>query len=113
MTYAETRPWGWFETILTGPQYQVKLIVVHANQRLSLQKHEYRYEDWVVVGGSGTITVGDKIIPAVPGTTAHIPKEEWHRLEAGDCELRLIEVQRGNLLYEEDITRKSDDYGRK
>jgi len=113
MTYSETRPWGWFETILTGPQYQVNLLVVNANQRLSLQKHEHREEHWVVVGGSGTITVGDDSITAAPGVTAHIPKGEWHRLEAGDCELKLIEVQRGSLLYEEDITRQSDDYGRK
>lgn len=113
MTYAETRPWGWFETILTGPLYQVKLLVVHANHRLSLQKHEYREEHWVVVGGSGTITVGEETIPAAPGVTVTIHKDQWHRLEAGDCELRLIEVQRGNLLYEGDITRMEDDYGRK
>jgi len=113
MSYSETRPWGWFETVLTGPQYQVKQLVVNANQRLSLQKHAHREEHWVVVSGFGTITVGDKSFPASPGTTAYIPKGEWHRLEAGDGELKLIEVQRGSFLYEEDITRKSDDYGRK
>jgi mannose-6-phosphate isomerase-like protein (cupin superfamily) len=113
MTYSETRPWGWFETILTGAQYQVKLLVVEPNQRLSLQKHEHREEHWVVVGGSGTITVGDESFPATPGVTAYITKGEWHRLEAGESTLKLIEVQRGSLLYEEDITRKSDDYGRK
>lgn len=113
MSYYETRPWGWFETILTGPQYQVKQLVVNAHQRLSLQKHEHREEHWVVVAGSGTITVGEDTIAAVPGITAHIPQGEWHRLEAGDSELKLIEVQRGSLLYEGDITRKSDDYGRK
>lgn len=113
MTYREERPWGWFETILKGQQYQVKVLVVHPEQRLSLQKHEHREEHWVVVGGSGTITVGETVFPASPGVTAHIPVGEWHRLEAGSTELRLIEVQRGTPLYEEDITRKSDDYGRK
>lgn len=113
MTYFETRPWGWFETILAGPQYKVKQLVVEPGQRLSLQKHAHREEHWVVVAGSGTITVGGDSIAATPGVTAHIPEGEWHRLEAGDCELKLIEVQRGSLLYEEDIIRSDDDYGRK
>jgi mannose-1-phosphate guanylyltransferase len=113
MTYSEERPWGSFETICSGPKYKVKVISVKPHSRLSLQKHEHREEHWVVVGGVGTITVGDQTVPAYPGTTAFIPPGEVHRLEAEDKELTLIEVQRGSQLYEEDITRLSDDYGRK
>jgi mannose-6-phosphate isomerase len=113
MTYAEERPWGWFETLVSGTTYKVKLISVKPNSRLSLQKHEHRSEHWVVVTGTGVITVEDAEILASPGTTAFIPVGAVHRLEAGDSELVLIEVQRGAKLYEEDITRLSDDYGRK
>lgn len=113
MTYKEERPWGSFETICAGPNYKVKTISVKPHSRLSLQKHEHREEHWVVVNGTGTITVGDVTFPASPGTNAHILKGQIHRLEAGDAELTLIEVQRGSQLYEEDITRLSDDYGRK
>ncbi len=113
MTYREERPWGWFETIYQGPHYLVKVLAVSPNQRLSLQRHEYREEHWTVVGGSGVITVGEQEIPAAPGVTAHIPKGEVHRLEAGESELTLVEVQRGSRLYEDDIVRLDDDYGRK
>jgi mannose-6-phosphate isomerase-like protein (cupin superfamily) len=113
MTYREERPWGSFETICSGPNYKVKTLSVKPYERLSLQKHEHREEHWVVVAGTGTITVGDRQLIAFPGTTAHIPKGEIHRLEAGESELILIEVQRGSQLYEDDITRLSDDYGRK
>lgn len=113
MTYAEERPWGSFETICSGSMYKVKRISVKPHSRLSLQRHEHRMEHWVVVAGTGVITVGDVEFPASPGTTADIPKGQVHRLEAGDSELVLIEVQRGSQLYEEDITRLSDDYGRK
>lgn len=113
MTYAEERPWGTFETICSGSTYKVKRISVKPQSRLSLQKHEHRSEHWVVVTGTGVITVEDAEIVASPGTTAFIPVGAVHRLEAGDSELVLIEVQRGTKLYEEDITRLSDDYGRK
>lgn len=113
MTYAEERPWGSFETLCSGPTYKVKLISVKPNSRLSLQTHEYRSEHWVVVAGKGKITVGNQEIDASPGTTAFIPVGEVHRLEAGPTELVLVEVQRGTRLYEGDITRLSDDYGRK
>jgi len=113
MTYAEERPWGWFETLVSSTTYKVKLISVKPNSRLSLQKHEHRSEHWVVVKGTGVITVEDAEILASPGTTAFIPVGAVHRLEAGDSELVLIEVQRGAKLYEDDITRLSDDYGRK
>lgn len=113
MTYAEERPWGSFETVCSGPTYQVKQISVRPYSRLSLQKHEYREEYWIVVKGTGTITVGDQEFEAAPGVTAYIPKGEVHRLEADEAELILIEVQRGSLLFEDDITRLSDDYGRK
>jgi mannose-1-phosphate guanylyltransferase len=93
--------------------YKVKRISLKPNSRLSLQKHTHRTEHWVVVSGTGVITVGDVEFPASPGTTANIPKEEIHRLESGDSGLVLIEIQRGSQLYEEDITRLSDDYGRK
>jgi mannose-6-phosphate isomerase-like protein (cupin superfamily) len=113
MTYSEERPWGSFETVCSGAKYKVKVISVKPHARLSLQKHEHREEHWVVVAGTGTITVEDQSFPASPGVTAHIQKEQTHRLESGDTELILIEVQRGSHLYEEDITRLSDDYGRK
>ena len=54
------RPWGWFETIaLQNNHFQVKKIMVHPQASLSLQRHKYRSEHWVVVIGNPTVTVND------------------------------------------------------
>jgi len=48
----EKRPWGYFETIKTGEGFLVKKIWIHPNQRISLQRHWHRSENWVIVQGS-------------------------------------------------------------
>jgi len=50
------RPWGYYENLASGPGYLVKRIVVDPGKRTSLQWHEDRGEDWVVVSGSGEVT---------------------------------------------------------
>jgi mannose-1-phosphate guanylyltransferase/mannose-6-phosphate isomerase len=36
------RPWGWYESLIIGPRFQVKRIVVHPGTALSLQSHHHR-----------------------------------------------------------------------
>ena len=48
----ETRPWGGFMTVEEGRGYKVKRLFVRPGQRLSLQRHRFRAEHWVVVAGS-------------------------------------------------------------
>ena len=36
------RPWGWLETLATGPGYLVKRLRITAEQRISLQRHRQR-----------------------------------------------------------------------
>ena len=43
------RPWGYFNSIQKGFNWQVKEIHVNPNSALSLQKHNYRSEHWVVL----------------------------------------------------------------
>lgn len=104
------RPWGFFETLLEGHHFLVKKIWIRAHQRISLQRHSHRSENWVVVEGSGTLTCGNTVIPAGPGTTLFVPENAVHRAEAGEDGLCIIEVQRGAHLSEDDIVRLQDDY---
>ncbi len=46
------RPWGYYQSVDSGPRYQVKRIVVKPGARLSLQKHFHRAEHWIVVRGT-------------------------------------------------------------
>jgi mannose-1-phosphate guanylyltransferase/mannose-6-phosphate isomerase len=45
------RPWGAYQSVTQGDQFQVKLITVKPGGRLSLWLHHHRAEHWVVVEG--------------------------------------------------------------
>lgn len=107
------RPWGWYETLALGDRFQVKQIVVRPGARLSLQSHVHRAEHWVVVAGTARITVDDDVRLLTENQSIYVPLGAIHRLEnPGKVELRLIEVQSGVYLGEDDIIRYQDDFAR-
>lgn len=106
------RPWGWFEMLGAGEGYLVKRLCIRAGQRISLQRHHHRSEHWVVVAGTGSLLCATQTIPAAVGTTLLIPCGAVHRASAGAQDLWIVEVQRGELLSEDDIERLADDYQR-
>ena len=107
------RPWGSYETIASGPRFQVKRIIVDPGERLSLQSHVHRSEHWVVVRGSAEVTVGEQVSILQENESAFISAGSKHRLaNRGEAPLELIEVQCGDYLGEDDITRFEDEYGR-
>lgn len=109
----DTRPWGAWEVVATGGKYVVKRIVVSPGSRLSLQRHRYREEHWIVVEGDGVVTRDAERIPVAAGSTVHLPLGCVHRVENfSESDLVFIEVQRGDPLDENDIERLEDDYGR-
>lgn len=108
-----SRPWGWFDVIDTGHQFKVKRIHVKPGARLSLQKHNYRAEHWIVVKGNAMVTCGDKTFTITENQSTYIPLGEVHRLENKEkTPLEIIEVQSGTYLGEDDIVRLEDEYGR-
>ena len=107
------KPWGYYDSIDTGHNFQVKRILVNPGAKLSLQKHLHRSEHWVVVSGVAKITCGKKIYNLEKNQSTYIPKGEIHRLENIESyPLEIIEVQTGNYLGEDDIIRLKDDYQR-
>jgi len=69
------RPWGWYETLTEGERYKVKRLYIAPNQRLSLQYHNLRTEDWVIVEGGGVVTQNRLETPCKIGDTFHISTE--------------------------------------
>lgn len=107
------RPWGSYQTVDAGDRFQVKHIMVKPGGRLSLQKHAKRAEHWVVVQGTAQVTCDDKVFALHENESTFIPLGSTHRLENLGAEpLRLIEVQSGSYLGEDDIVRLEDVYGR-
>lgn len=109
-----TRPWGTFETLsMSEGQYQVKRITVLPQKKLSLQFHNHRSEHWIVVQGEIVAQVGDDFQQLQKNQSLYIPKHVKHRIINNTSKSAvLIEVQVGDYLGEDDITRLEDDYGR-
>ncbi|WP_346799150.1 mannose-1-phosphate guanylyltransferase/mannose-6-phosphate isomerase [Halomonas sp. Bachu 37] len=115
------RPWGHYRTMVLTESFQVKEIVVKPGAKLSLQMHHHRAEHWVVVEGTAKVTQskGHGDTEALHSfllsedESTYIPLGTMHRLEnPGVIPLKLIEVQTGSYLGEDDIVRFNDDYGR-
>ena len=107
------RPWGWYETLARGDRFQVKQIVVKPGGMLSLQSHVHRAEHWVVVAGTARVTIDGEVTLLGENQSTYIPLGAVHRLEnPGKVELRLIEVQSGAYLGEDDIVRHEDVHAR-
>jgi mannose-1-phosphate guanylyltransferase/mannose-1-phosphate guanylyltransferase/mannose-6-phosphate isomerase len=107
------RPWGTYEGIDSGVNFQVKHIMVKPGAKLSLQMHHHRAEHWIVVEGTALVTCGEREFFLNANESTFIPLGAKHRLEnRGTTPLRLIEVQSGAYLGEDDIVRFEDNYGR-
>ena len=107
------RPWGHYEGVDVGENFQVKRITVNPEASLSLQRHQRRAEHWVVVRGTAQVTRDDELIVLHENESTYIPIGCKHRLEnRQDTPLEIIEIQSGEYLGEDDIERFDDIYGR-
>ena len=108
------RPWGSYTVLEKGNGYKIKRVVLKPRARLSLQLHRRRTEHWVVVAGIARVTKENETYMVHTNESTYIPMNTKHRLEnLGEEPLRVIEVQNGDYLEEDDIERFQDDYGRK
>jgi len=107
------RPWGSYKITDCGTGFQVKRITVSPGGQLSLQKHRFRAEHWVVTAGVARVTVGAGVRSVGPNEHVGIPLGAIHRLENfGNVPVELVEVQYGSYLGEDDIIRLADVYNR-
>lgn len=107
------RPWGWFESLVSGARFQVKRIHVHPGASLSLQSHHHRAEHWIVVSGTAEVTINDQVQLISENQSVFIPLGAVHRMKnPGKLPMVLIEVQTGSYFGEDDIIRYDDIYAR-
>ena len=109
----DRRPWGSYTVLQIADGFKIKLIEIEPKKRLSLQAHRRRSEHWIVVSGSAKVIRGRDIIYVHSNQSIYIPKGVKHRLEnPGKSPLKIVEVQTGPYLEEDDIERFDDDYKR-
>lgn len=108
------RPWGSYTLLEEQPRFQIKRLSVNPGASLSLQKHRFRHEHWVVVSGMATVQNGSDTLTLHEDESTHIPAGTLHRLANNQSvPLEIIEVQIGSYLGEDDIERFEDAYGRR
>jgi len=107
------RPWGYYISTMEDEKWKVKLISVNPKESLSLQKHKFRSEHWVVVSGEAELEINNKKYHLSINESSYIPIGAKHRLSnPGTNPLLLVEIQSGSYLGEDDIIRYEDNYGR-
>src|SRR5574344_645933 len=107
------RPWGFYTVLAQGTGFLTKMIQVNSGQKLSVQSHNHRSEHWVVLSGMAKVLLDGEELTLSPGHSVDIPIKAIHSLQNPyKDELKIIEIQKGDLLIEEDIIRYEDIYGR-
>lgn len=107
------RPWGYYTVLEEGNGFLTKCIVVNPEAKLSIQLHHHRSEHWIILEGTATVVKGDKTYTLEAGTSIDIGIEEIHSLQNLHGEqLKVLEIQQGDILDENDIERIEDIYGR-
>ncbi|HEY3378835.1 MAG TPA: mannose-1-phosphate guanylyltransferase/mannose-6-phosphate isomerase [Armatimonadota bacterium] len=102
----QVRRWGSWTTLLHGDNYQIKLVELYPGARTAVQRHQQRSEHWVVLEGSAVVWRDADILTVGPNEMIDIPAGATHGLtNIGATTLKVIEIQSGVLLNEDDTER--------
>lgn len=106
-----SRPWGNYNSLHNGGKVRVKQLVIDSYESISLQYHHHREEHWFIESGIALVKKGNRKIELGPGEYIKIDKMELHRITnvtVPQEPLKLIEVQVGDILDEQDIVRTEE-----
>ncbi|MEI8345357.1 MAG: mannose-1-phosphate guanylyltransferase/mannose-6-phosphate isomerase, partial [Candidatus Omnitrophota bacterium] len=100
------RPWGYYKILHQTGRYKVKEIGVYPGRSMSLQKHRHRSEHWNVVEGRVRVTIGSRTCTVGQNQSLYVPRMARHQIfNSSRTTARIIEVQIGDYLGEDDIVR--------
>ena len=107
------RPWGRYVNLFEGKNFLVKELIINPKSSISLQKHKYRSEHWLIKQGKPRITLNKKKFFKKKNDSVIIPVGTTHRIENFYKKpVKIMEAQIGSILKETDIIRYEDIYGR-
>ena len=102
----EHRPWGCYQVTKKsddGSELE-KIITVKPNNKLSLQSHRHREEFWKILEGNALVEIDSNTFSLSNNDEIHIPLGAIHRVKnIGQQDLVIHEIQKGELLSEDDI----------
>jgi cytidyltransferase-like protein len=107
------RPWGYYRVLHEVAGAKVKELTVEPGCSLSMQRHAYRAEHWLVTSGQALVNSamenGYSLPPKHLNThdTYRVGVSEWHQLTNPFKEpCKLVEIQYGTACVEQDIERR-------
>jgi len=107
------RTWGYYRVLHEVSGCKVKELTVEPGKSLSMQRHKFRSEYWLVTHGScmvNSIMSGGYTLPPTllkEHQEYKVPLGEWHQLtNPYDVPCKIVEIQYGEQCIEEDIERK-------
>ena len=65
------RPWGWFETLVLAEGYQVRRVHLYPQTQMSLQTHQKRSENWIVISGIAEVQLEKRIVRLGPNESRY------------------------------------------
>ena len=106
------RPWGFYRILYEKEGFKVKELCINPHQSLSMQRHIFRLEFWMIVSGQCAVRLLPKNNVLEKELYKHdeitIPKLTWHQLyNPFDRPANIIEIQYGDVCSEDDIERKN------
>tara|TARA_B100000965_G_scaffold231389_1_gene193762 strand:- start:2620 stop:3396 length:777 start_codon:yes stop_codon:yes gene_type:complete len=108
----EERVWGKFYNLLVDKNLKVKELIVSPKKGMSFQKHSFRDEIWFISEGacvvnySKTSDKDKKEYKLKKNEIFIVKKNEWHQIvNPFKSECKIIEIQYGEKVEEEDIER--------
>ena len=101
------RPWGYYRVLHEVNGTKVKELTIEPGQSLSMQRHQYRAEHWLVSEGKCDVETNTGIKTIDKHETVDIAVNQWHRLSNPyEVPCRIVEIQYGINCSESDIERK-------
>ncbi len=103
------RFWGNVTLLEEGSRYRINRIELAPGHHIMTQMHYHRSEHWVVVSGTAKVICDSKETILIQNQSTYVPMSTAHRVEnPGVIPLVMIEIQNGEYLGEDDITRFED-----
>ena len=105
----EQRLWGHYHVIYEKSlpdctQVLCKELVIEPGRNISYQRHFHRMEYWTIIDGEGELMLDRERSKVKRGDSIKVLCRQLHSIKA-TTRLRIIEVQMGDLLSEDDIER--------
>jgi cytidyltransferase-like protein len=101
------RSWGYYRVLHEVPGMKVKELTVNPGCCLSMQRHSYRAEYWIVSEGIAQVEKDSAIQLLHSHQSVSIDVGQWHQLSNPyGTPVKVVEIQYGTACQEEDIERQ-------